>query len=411
MVSRLSIGFALVSSVFLGLPAWASDTDPLQIFVSKQTQTLVVYDGDKIVATSNVSTGKPGHTTPSGIFSILEKQLTHFSNKYDDAPMPFMQRITWDGVALHESASVPDYPASHGCVRLPRAFAKQLYGMTKRGFHVVITNEETAPHLVSGEDLFLPRYPQPSPDLLSDADFRPALESTAAGTEVAMADTLPKAGAVAVAQLPKDQKPIRILITRASDKDKIRAVQSMLDRLGYAPGDINGIIGQKTRVAIKAYQAVHSQTADGEMTQALVTSINKVMGRKPLTGWLYVRQNFKPVFDTPVTIQNPEIALGTHFLEAVHTNPAQNTADWYAASIENDIPAKTAQRLGIASFPDINAPDAAETALARIDIPSDLRLKIESMLGNGSSLTITDTGTAAQTGPGTDFITVIHEPS
>jgi lipoprotein-anchoring transpeptidase ErfK/SrfK len=138
--------------------------------VSKDTQTLVVYDGDQVVTTSNISSGKRGHTTPSGIFSILEKRKTHFSNLYDSAPMPWMQRITWSGVALHESHHVPRYPASHGCVRMPRAFAKELFSMTKRGFHVVITDREVAPHAVVDADLFMPRLAQPQADLLSDAD-------------------------------------------------------------------------------------------------------------------------------------------------------------------------------------------------------------------------------------------------
>ena len=84
--------------------------------IEKAEQTLTVYDGDQVIATSKVSTGKAGHTTPSGVFSILEKRKYHESNLYSNAPMPWMQRITWSGVALHESNSVPNYPASHGCV-------------------------------------------------------------------------------------------------------------------------------------------------------------------------------------------------------------------------------------------------------------------------------------------------------
>ncbi len=113
----LSIGVFLAA--FGAGHAMAGDGQVLQIVVSRDLQSLKVYDGDKVVASSKVSTGKPGHETPTGIFSVLEKRKFHRSNKYSDAPMPWMQRITWSGVALHESNSVPNYPASHGCVRLP----------------------------------------------------------------------------------------------------------------------------------------------------------------------------------------------------------------------------------------------------------------------------------------------------
>jgi peptidoglycan hydrolase-like protein with peptidoglycan-binding domain len=404
MLTRLTFGIALATSVLFGTTTLANE-DPLQIFVSKDTQSLVVYDGDQVVATSNVSTGKAGHTTPSGIFSVLEKKKTHFSNLYDDAPMPWMQRITWSGVALHESNHVPNYPASHGCVRMPRAFAKTLFGITKRGFHVVISDREVAPHAMQTADLFKPRYPRPEADLLSDADFRPTI-SADNSVEVAMAETLPKLGAKAIAALPKQEAPLKILITRASDKDRAITVQAMLDKLGYDVGAVDGIVGSKMRASIKAYQELHGQAPTGEMTPEFQRSIYKVMNRKLPTGWLYVRRNFQPVFDAPVEIANPEMALGTHFLQAVRVNPAQNSAEWFGVTLDNYINPKTAKRLGIVSEPDALAPDAAEQALARVTIPKDLRDRIETMLGNGSSITITDIGTESETGQGTDFITI-----
>jgi peptidoglycan hydrolase-like protein with peptidoglycan-binding domain len=406
MFTRLAFTLALTASSMFGTAALAAeDNAPLQIFVSKDTQTLVVYDGDQVVTTSNVSTGKRGHTTPSGIFSIIEKKKMHHSNLYDDAPMPWMQRITWSGVALHESKHVPDYPASHGCVRLPRAFAIELFGMTKRGFHVVITDREVAPHAVADADLFMPRFAQPEAELLSDAELRP----TVAGdkpVEVAMSETLPKLGAEAVAALPKNEPPVKILISRATDTQKMMDAQGMLARLGYYDGPIDGSIGSKSRDAIKAYQEIHGQKPTGTMDEAFLTSIHKVMNKKPLTGWMSVRRNFKPVFDTPVDIADPEVALGTHFFNAIRVNPAQNKAEWFAVSIDNFISEKTMKRLGITVTADATAANAAEDAFKRVAIPSETRNKIEAMLGNGSSLTITDTGTESETGQGTDFITV-----
>jgi len=377
----------------------------LQIFVSKDTQSLVVYEGDQVVASTNVSTGKRGHTTPSGIFSIIEKKKMHFSNLYDDAPMPYMQRITWSGVALHEGSHVPDYPASHGCVRMPRKFAKMLFPMTKRGYHVIVSDRELAPRRITTADLFMPRFAKPEAELLSDAELRPAVPGDAP-VEVASNDALPKNGALAVAALPKSEPAIKMLITRASERQKIAGGQALLARLGYYDGPFDGSIGTKTRDAVKAYQEVHGQKPTGLMDRAFYVSIHKVMNRKPLTGWLSVRRNFKPVFDVAVDIAAPEVALGTHFFTAIRVNPAQNKADWFAVSIDNHIGEKAMKRLGITVAADATAPNAAEDAFKRVTIPSETRAKIEAMLGNGSSLTITDTGTESETGQGTAFITI-----
>ena len=406
MLTKLAFSFALTAtSIFSTAALAAEDTSPLQIFVSKDTQMLVVYDGDQVVTTSEISTGKRGHTTPSGIFSIIEKKKTHFSNLYDSAPMPWMQRITWSGVALHESKHVPRYPASHGCVRMPRAFAKELFSMTKRGFHVVITDREVAPHAVVDADLFMPRLAQPEADLLSDADLRPTVTGDET-VEVAMSEKLPKLGAEAVAVLPKNEPPVKILISRATERQKMADAQAMLARLGYYDGPFDGGIGKKTRDAIKSYQELHGQKATGLMDETFLVSIHKVMNKKPLTGWLSVRRNFKPVFDVAVEIKDQEVALGTHFFTAMRVNPAQNKAEWFAVSVDNYIGDKAMKRLGITVAADATLPNAAEDAFKRLTIPAETRTKIEAMLGNGSSLTITDTGTESETGQGTDFITI-----
>lgn len=118
----------------------ASVKGPLLIVVSLADQRAWVFlDGSRI-ATSTVSTGKTGKETPIGIFPILEKRKVHRSNLYDDAPMPFMQRLTWDGVALH-AGRIPGHPASHGCVRLPTQFARELFEITRRDQTVVISHD------------------------------------------------------------------------------------------------------------------------------------------------------------------------------------------------------------------------------------------------------------------------------
>ncbi len=115
-----------------------------KIVIVLDIQRLYVFQDGALVAFSTVSSGKSGHETPPGIFPILEKDEDHKSTIYDDAPMPFMQRLTWDGVALHAGHN-PGFPASHGCVRMPPAFAKLLYGVTKYGQKVVVMRDLDTP--------------------------------------------------------------------------------------------------------------------------------------------------------------------------------------------------------------------------------------------------------------------------
>jgi lipoprotein-anchoring transpeptidase ErfK/SrfK len=122
------------------------------IVVSLASQRLFVFREGALWDVSKVSTGKPGNDTPEGIFPILQKKAMHRSNLYDDAPMPWMQRLTWGGVALH-AGRVPGYPASHGCIRLPAGFAKRLYAITRFNSTIVIVAGE--PHSSAEEALEL----------------------------------------------------------------------------------------------------------------------------------------------------------------------------------------------------------------------------------------------------------------
>jgi hypothetical protein len=112
----------------------------IEIVVSLSQQIAYVFRGGTLIGVSTVSTGRAGNETPTGSFPILQKNRDHRSNLYDDAPMPFMQRLTWDGIALH-AGEIPGHPASHGCVRLPLAFARQLFAVTRLGAKVHITDE------------------------------------------------------------------------------------------------------------------------------------------------------------------------------------------------------------------------------------------------------------------------------
>jgi lipoprotein-anchoring transpeptidase ErfK/SrfK len=137
-----------------GTFAWQpqfSTAGPLLVVVNIKEQMAYVYRNGQRIGRSSVSTGKEGHETPTGVFTILEKHREHYSNKYNNAPMPFMQRLTWDGVALH-AGKIPGYPASHGCVRLPYAFSELLFSATDTGVTVVIAADTgAAPTMVTGE--------------------------------------------------------------------------------------------------------------------------------------------------------------------------------------------------------------------------------------------------------------------
>lgn len=124
----------------------AAPQGPMLMIVNVENQRALLFRNGVPIGASTVSTGKSGHDTPTGVFTILQKQVEHHSSKYSNAPMPFMERLTWDGVALH-AGNLPGYPASHGCVRLPADFAKLLYGATKLGMTVVITDEKVTPRI------------------------------------------------------------------------------------------------------------------------------------------------------------------------------------------------------------------------------------------------------------------------
>lgn len=121
---------------------------PVLIVIGIAEQRAWVYRNGVRIAVSAVSTGRAGYETPTGVYTILEKHREHYSNLYDDAPMPFMQRLTWDGVALH-AGHLPGYPASHGCIRLPHAFSEKLFAITARGMTVVVAEAFAAPAVVS----------------------------------------------------------------------------------------------------------------------------------------------------------------------------------------------------------------------------------------------------------------------
>jgi hypothetical protein len=126
----------------------AVTTGPVVMVVSITEQRGYVYRNGILIGATTVSTGRPGHLTPTGVFTVLQKQKEHRSTIYDGAPMPYMERLTWGGVALH-AGGLPGYPESHGCIHLPSAFAQRLFDISPNGMTVVISTEQTAPEQVA----------------------------------------------------------------------------------------------------------------------------------------------------------------------------------------------------------------------------------------------------------------------
>ncbi|KRG69070.1 L,D-transpeptidase [Pseudoxanthomonas dokdonensis] len=147
---------------------WAGDdkqAGPMAVVVSLTEQRAYVYRNGILIAVSTVSTGKPGHETPTGVFTILQKDKDHHSSIYNSAPMPYQQRLTWGGVALH-AGGLPGYPESHGCVHLPTAFAQHLFEASNMGMTVVVAEEGSAPVNVVHPGLVSPINPDTGADVV-----------------------------------------------------------------------------------------------------------------------------------------------------------------------------------------------------------------------------------------------------
>lgn len=458
-----------------------SNEGPVQIVISIPEQRGYVYQGGKLVTSTRVSTGKRGHATPKGVFSILQKNRRHYSNLYNSAPMPYMQRITWSGVALHEG-HVPNYPASHGCIRLPRGFAKKLFSFTKQGAHVIVTHDNVVPTSITHANLMQPAV-SISESMPKDAEITGSLEDKKEikipghvrrlkgrerirasqrllaylGYKPGRADgdrgrdtvnairkfqsdfLLPVTNKVTdeffmflyrhvnredvamgrdknnPAHAASLAKPIRILVTRRTIREKSRDAQRLLAFLGYYKGEADGYIGRDTIKAIKRFQDEFFMKISGTVSDELLSALYKQANEGEVAmGHIYVRQDFREVFDMPMTIKDPNKPLGTHLFTAQHFEKGATKVEWQAQSLkERAAKSKSAGKSSIrkkgkrkskevASIPATVI--SASEALDRIVIPEEARKRISEMLTSGSSIVITDNGLGRETGRGTDFV-------
>lgn len=392
----LAFAFALLSGV-----AQAQAQDALQVVVSIDEQRLTVWRDGNVQAEAPVSTGKTGHETPTGIFSILGKSKFHRSNIYSNAPMPFMQRLTWDGIALHEG-KLPGYPASHGCVRLPTGFAEELFAMTRRGSHVVISGPMVRPELVESAAL-----PQPRPRAYSPSrdhwvlahEYGRRYASNPARLVSTAGLLKPVAGKLGLGE--RQGPPLRILFTRRDIRHQTADIQRMLARMGHEPGEIDGLIGRSTSAAITRFQNANGLPATGSLTPDVRRAIWSAAGEsEPPAGRVYVRQGFEPVYEAAIHIDEPARPLGTHLLTTSGFDAASGSTGWVAVTLEHRTTKLENALFGIAGH---ESDDGVVNALARISIPPDVMERLSAMLTEGSSIAISDTG-LGHTGWNTDFL-------
>lgn len=389
---------------------------PPVIAISIDKQQLKIYDNNGVFAESPVSTGMPGHPTPMGVFSVIEKEVFHRSNIYSGAPMPHMQRITWSGVAMHEGV-LPGHAASHGCIRLPGAFATRMYGWTNRGARVVITPGEMSPVDFShrllvtqkpeGADPNMPIAAKPA-DVTStrksdkaDASPAPELRLTTGNSDSAKkSDEIRTADAsgtiVAKPDVGSDAK--------VETKTEPKADEQKSDKDQARPQDG----GKPSAATLPAPRPTPGMAEFVGPIKPNTGQVAAFISRKE--GKLFVRQAFKPIFAVPVTIAPGDKPLGTHVFTVKTMDDGK--LQWTVMSL----PAPTrAAKLAEAQYsrrkkvvaPDPGPPPQPSTAteaLDRITIPDEAMKRFAAVLAPGGSLVVSDQGLGDETGEGTDFI-------
>jgi hypothetical protein len=367
-------------------------TGPLLLAISIGGQRVTVYDNGMPIASSQISTGMSGHPTPTGIFSVIQKQRWHRSNIYSNAPMPFMQRVTWSGVALHAGV-VPGYPASHGCIRLPEHFAVRLWGLTRLGARVIITRGDVAaPYEINHPRLAgLVKTPE------VDAAPNPAATPNDAKPE--SAGISPGAVVVAATGAVSAGEPGRV----ESEQGAPASPQDAADAGKEEPATTE----------TPAPTAAPAPPAKGDDVLQRPGQLSLFVSRRE--GKLFVRKGFTPAFDVPVTIAQPEKPLGTHIFTA--SRPANDSAGlrWLAVSLGYDrAPAAGGSGRGKRkSRAERPAPvisesprQSAANALDRIELPAEALARLIPLVTPGTSLMISDHGLGGETGTDTDFIVV-----
>ena len=406
--------------------------EPIMAIVSLRSQRITVYDAKGWTLRAPVSSGQKGRETPAGIFSVIQKEEDHYSNLYDDAYMPHMQRITWSGIALHGGV-LPGYAASHGCVRMPYDFAARLFDATAMGTRVIVAPNDVAPVEIAHPVLF-----QPKPGAAALAAARSAEAEEAAGKaaqarlaavtayrEAARA-MMPARAAEnlklrAEAQLTAADTALGSAISAEAKEQAERAKAQTVARiaelqvqLDTAKADLQPKLDAVTSAREAAAAAETARAAAAEAARQVARQLEPVsvlISRK--TQRLYVRQAFEPIFESPVTIADPDRPIGTHVFTAIERS-TDDKLRWSVVSLDGGHPpGDTVEPNGRAHGsrgrdvePAPMDPDSAKAALDRIVIPQDALDRIAGMAPR-SSLIVTDEPLSSETGKGTEFVVLL----
>jgi hypothetical protein len=394
--------------------------EPIMAIVSIKGQQVTFYDADGWIMRAPVSTGVKERETPAGVFAVVEKDKDHHSTMYDDAWMPNMQRITWNGVALH-GGPLPGYAASHGCVRMPYGFAEKLFDKTWIGMRVIISPDHSEPVEFSHPALFVPK-----PEAIAAAPAKAATLAREALEAATLADEAKKAATKApreTALLTSSLRKLEALKARAdaelatadkvlaaakTDEAKARAEQlkqkaaakatELGTQLDAARADAKPKLDAAAAAKDAAKAALTRKTDTAKLAREASLALEPVsIYISRATQKLYVRRNtHKPapdgggeVFDfsieVPVTIRNPERRIGTHVFTAMARNDAG--LRWTAVTIDDA--------------------DDAKSALDRITFPLDVLDRIAPTALPRSSIIVSDEPLSAETNYRTEFVAVL----
>ena len=347
---------------------------PLQLVVSINTQKVTLFSNGVQVAQGPVSTGVRGHPTPMGVFSVIEKDRYHHSNIYSGAPMPYMQRITWSGVALHEG-ELPGHPASHGCIRMSHDFAKKLWPVTKLGVRVIVARGELTPTEFAHAKLFVPRSKPAEPQTAMSGATEDALRPTAiAEATIEHTDRVPSDAA----------------------SDPIKAAPVSSESVKPSP-----TVDPPTPL-VPRYKVTDQPVIRAGQVAVFVSRKEKKV---------FVRQGFVPLFELPIAIEDPDQPLGTHIFTAMEVTEDGTGMRWNLMTVPTDQSVSvehrdSRRRSKEPPKPIIHGkpPSTAAQALDRIQLPQEVVDRIGELLVPGSSLVVSDEGLGRETGRGTEFI-------
>ena len=393
--------------------------EPIMAIVSLKTQQVTFYDADGWILRAPVSTGVKGRETPAGVFALLEKEKDHHSSMYDDAWMPNMQRITWNGIALH-GGPLPGYAASHGCVRMPYGFAEKLFDKTRIGMRVIIAPNDAAPVEFSHTALFMPNaeavavaparaetLAREAKEAVKTADkAKKAVATTLRETALLTAslrklESLKRGADAALAAADKALASAKTDQAKARAEDRKQKAAAKAAKLGTqldtARADAKSKLAaaNAAKDAAKAAETKKAATAKAA-TEGKLALVPVSIYISRATQKLYVRRNthkrwsdggevFDATIEVPVTIRNPDKPIGTHVFTAMARNEAG--LRWTAVTIDEG--------------------DNAKDALDRITIPQDLLDRIAPTALPRSSIIVSDEPLSRETNYRTEFVAVL----